>query len=329
MLAMQRLSEPGSPVRALFKADPFAGEPPPRWFRATLYALVPTTPGERRRTGRWWTRRRVGTHLAPFEASAHIASAWLNGPELFHWDNVVWRRRAAGLAAFEDAAAREISLDEIERRATALLGQPAELVEQFWQELIPGVQPTCRRDWRDLERIVQEARLRFGRPQLLELERLASVLALALAARIEARIERGSGEPLPLPSYFHLGLLAYGAILDGRAAYSRTLEDPGEATRRAASLDPVACAWLWALFRPETMLRHARSFNLVLRLGGIEWHPIVPGFVLLAQDLAEQDSDELSSMAFSQSVENGDWLVDFPERAATSTAPAAGRTPVR
>ena len=49
---------------SLFDANPFPGTPP-RWVRARYYEYRFTTPDERRRTGRWWTRRDMGLYMPP------------------------------------------------------------------------------------------------------------------------------------------------------------------------------------------------------------------------------------------------------------------------
>ena len=52
---MGRLLQGSAPVEALLKTNPFPDEPPAR-MRAVLYDYRFSTPDERRRTGRWWTR---------------------------------------------------------------------------------------------------------------------------------------------------------------------------------------------------------------------------------------------------------------------------------
>lgn len=56
----------GSPaVTALLAADSPFRDHPPRAIRARLYLYRFTTPAEHRKTGRWWSRREVGTYLPP------------------------------------------------------------------------------------------------------------------------------------------------------------------------------------------------------------------------------------------------------------------------
>jgi hypothetical protein len=51
-------------IRSLLQSDPFPEEPPDR-IRVLRYRYEFTTPAERRETGEWWTRERVGTYVAP------------------------------------------------------------------------------------------------------------------------------------------------------------------------------------------------------------------------------------------------------------------------
>lgn len=58
---LTRLLEGSEPVRALLAGDPFP-ERAPRYVRAELYEYRFTDAAERRRTGRWWERERIGRY---------------------------------------------------------------------------------------------------------------------------------------------------------------------------------------------------------------------------------------------------------------------------
>ncbi|MBX5484643.1 MAG: lipase maturation factor family protein [Myxococcaceae bacterium] len=64
LVLMQRLLEGTPEVYALFGHNPFPAGPP-RYVRALLYDYRMTTFAERRATGRWWTRDRVGILVRP------------------------------------------------------------------------------------------------------------------------------------------------------------------------------------------------------------------------------------------------------------------------
>lgn len=59
LATQQRLIEGSPSVLALFRRDPFDGNPPPR-VRAVLWQYWFADPATRRKTGAWWTRRFLG-----------------------------------------------------------------------------------------------------------------------------------------------------------------------------------------------------------------------------------------------------------------------------
>jgi hypothetical protein len=59
-----KLLQGDRPTLALLRSDPFP-DAPPAAIRATLYRYRFTTRGERRETGAWWVRTRVGELLPP------------------------------------------------------------------------------------------------------------------------------------------------------------------------------------------------------------------------------------------------------------------------
>jgi hypothetical protein len=56
-------------VLALFRRDPFAGKPPAQ-VRAVLWQYWFTTPAEKRKTGNWWKRQRVGAYAPAVQRGA-------------------------------------------------------------------------------------------------------------------------------------------------------------------------------------------------------------------------------------------------------------------
>jgi hypothetical protein len=59
-----KLLEGDHATLGLLRTNPFADRPP-RYVRALYYAYRFTTPDERRRTGQWWNRERLGLYYAP------------------------------------------------------------------------------------------------------------------------------------------------------------------------------------------------------------------------------------------------------------------------
>jgi hypothetical protein len=61
---VRKLLEGDRAILRLLRRNPFSGAPP-RAVRATLYLYRFTTPRERRETGAWWARTRLGQYLEP------------------------------------------------------------------------------------------------------------------------------------------------------------------------------------------------------------------------------------------------------------------------
>jgi hypothetical protein len=57
-----KLLEGDRATLGLLRTNPFPGGPP-RWIRASMYRYLFTTPAERKRSGRWWNRDRVGDYF--------------------------------------------------------------------------------------------------------------------------------------------------------------------------------------------------------------------------------------------------------------------------
>jgi Lipase maturation factor len=315
---IQRLTEPGSPVLDLLAGDPFVGEPRPRQFRVRLFALLPTSLAARRRTGRWWTRQLIGTHLPERSANPAVYQHHLNGPELFYWDAAIWRRRAPVFVRFEQASRAAVTIEQLELATAELLGLPGSVIARFWSELLPAVQPGHPDSWCDLATIVDRARQRFGPAALHEFERIAAALALGLAARLEPRLFDTTATRLALPSYFHLGLLTHQLLLRGRDRFAEVLRDTTLVQAEAAQLAPAGGLWLWGVFRFEILMHHARSLSLMLGLMNLTWVPILPGFLLMAPFLANQPVEDgrLTAIELSRRIDDGSWLVRFPPPSA-------------
>jgi hypothetical protein len=60
---LRKLLQGDAAALSLLRTNPFPGRPP-RWLRAELYRYRFTSPEERRGSGRWWNRERVGSYFA-------------------------------------------------------------------------------------------------------------------------------------------------------------------------------------------------------------------------------------------------------------------------
>jgi hypothetical protein len=308
---MQRLMEADSPVRTLFRNDPFAGQAPPKFMRATLFGLEPTSVAEQRRSGRWWRRHAIGVHLVSARADAAVFERWVARPELFHWDDVIWRRRVPWLRRFETQARAASDLATMEIAIEQHAQITPRTIERFWNDFIPGVRPVHGEDWSELESRAHAARAHFGAPLMLEFERIAALLAVGLGARYEDRVFGRTADALAVPAYFQVGMLMYRLILAGRERFEKALHEQRLVESEARRLTPAAGAWLWGVFRFEIMAAHCRAFSIARSMMALDWLPGTPAFALLGRFLADQHLEQpaVARLALARGVDTGLWKV--------------------
>ena len=94
---VQALLEGNAQIIQLFGSNPFPAAPP-KWVRVNCYLFAPTTISQWRSTGEWWRKQWVGVHI-PARTLAQVTPHCYIDPELFHWDDIVWKRRSPRLVA--------------------------------------------------------------------------------------------------------------------------------------------------------------------------------------------------------------------------------------
>lgn len=302
---VERLLEGSPPVLALLGKSPFpAGSPAPKAIRVHLCMLTPASPSERARTGQWWTRRPVGVHLFETRRRETLWDSWLLDPELFHWDHVLWKRRAPALQAL----VRWNGGDPL-AALTSAAGVSGADVAAFWEELIPIADGV---EWERLPEVVARLRERFDDAGRRRLERTLGRLALLLSARLEPHF-RGAREPrLALPSFFHLGLLVHHIILKGRAAYERALAEPGHAAELASDLTVGSGLYCPALFWFETLRFHAWKIRMIHKSWGKHTldsplRGVTDVYPFLSQQFAHAQEQ---AMPWLHKIAPGEWRIE-------------------
>jgi hypothetical protein len=312
---MQRLLEGSPDVAPLFRADPFAdGGGPPVRARVTVYMLEPTTPAERKRSGRWWRRTRL-SELYPERARDDARWAdWPADPFLFHWDYLYQRRatpRVRDFLAAARGAETATAMDSAVTAALAALGRPAPeaAVRRFWSELIPLARPADPSEWGELPAASATCEEHFPGEMMRDLERVCALLAMGLAERYHRRVFGDPSACFPLPSYFHVGALCHAVILQGRDVYECALTDDDFMMAEARRVTPGEGMWLWGIFHYDVMLFHARRGRLMVSMSPSDYLPGLPGFLLLGNWVATQlyDEKEEALPLFARDIGDGRW----------------------
>lgn len=268
---LQRLMEGKGPGygTVFFARDALPGSEPPRAMRITTHMLLPTSHAERVATGRWWSRSYIGPHLPAQQLRPHFWDDILPPPELWHWEDVIWKRRSS-LGRLTGRARAGQDPDE------AILADVEDLsatdVARFWEQLVPAVAAADRDDWDgSIPALVDDLRGRFDDRQLLGLERVLGRLSFFMSARLDPLFfERGIGAlfesetaGLGAKSYLHLGMLIHEIILAGPEAYRAVLADPASAAAHAPGLDIGRGMFFTAVFRMETYVFEAQKARLL------------------------------------------------------------------
>ena len=212
---LERLMDPRSRARDLFRVIPFGGEPPIR-MRMRLYLFAPTTAAEARATGRYWRRDLVGEHLAERGPDPTMYRRWLPAPEQFHPDDRWSRRRVPRIRPLLEARTLEDVRKVLDARAQSSW-------ERFWNKVIPAAAGAVDGGWVSVRQLARQIKQADGGTDLDDLDRIRGAVATALLERMDPHL-LGHVEPrLTLRSYFHGSLLAHAILLRGRAAVEEAL----------------------------------------------------------------------------------------------------------
>src|SRR5262249_15993372 len=191
--------EVNSPVVNLFRNNPFP-DTPPTSVRVNLYMLQPTTLAERIRTGLWWRRSYLGPHLPPVTLDSSVWKHWLPEPELFHWDELIWKKRATRARAIMDRARSGCDPDSLLIDAQSDI--TPENIKLFWESFVNFGEKDQRRNWKNLPEIVQRIRGTYPERQLRTFELILGRLSLALLVRLEPHYSNQQEPKLEVKSFF-------------------------------------------------------------------------------------------------------------------------------
>ena len=257
---LQRILEGERYEGVLLKAGTFPQAGPPKLARMRTYLLRPASLEEHAKTGAWWTRELIGPHYPARTRNDHFWQLWLPNPELFDFDDVVWKERTA-LGPLMNPGDRSADLAALVPRGTDDL--PASDVDRFFDEFLPAAEPERARRWDDIGERWRALRSRFSPLELRRFERVAGRIATMLDARIEPLVRAGSAAEATLPTHYDVACLAQHLILQGRAVVEETLAQPERALSRAKDLTPETSLYLSALFRLDRLVWEAHKMRFL------------------------------------------------------------------
>lgn len=271
--------------------DVLSAQPtPPARVRVTTHMLEPVSLRCHAETGAWWRRTYVGPHRPAEGLDPELWEDSSAEPELWHFEAIAWRRRsriARLMKRAADAAARPDGL-VLEDAA----GLDAMHLCRFWAELWPLFSGAARESFDALPGAIETLEQRFDRVERRALERLLGRYALCLVARFEPLyLHRGHRPLLPVPTYFHLWLLAHHIIGEGRDVYHRVFDAPERAADFIPELTTQTGLYALALFRHDALRFEAQKLRLIEAFS----HPHDPAKKReMAERLRRRDFDGLS-----------------------------------
>jgi hypothetical protein len=235
---------------------------PPALVRVTTHMLEPVSLAEHTKTGAFWRRRYVGPHRPAEALDPDFWDDFTSAPELWHFEAIAWRRRSRLGPVIARAAAGIESPDEL--LLCEADGLEPRHVSRFWDELVPMYAGAVRESFDTLPDVLPELERRFDRAERRALERVLARHALLLVARFEPwYLHRGHEPLLPVPTYFHLWLLAHHIIGLGREAYARAYADPSSAAEHIQSVTAQTGLYGLALFRHDALRFEAQKLRLI------------------------------------------------------------------
>jgi hypothetical protein len=260
---LQRILEGERYEGVLLEAGTFPRAEAPRYARMRTYLLRPASLEEHQKTGAWWTRELVGPHYPARERNDNFWQLWLPEPELFDFDDVVWKERTT-LGSSMDPRARDADLGALVVRAGQGENAPTPAdVDVFFGEFSALARFGEAHDWSRVGERWRALRQRFTALELRRLERVAGRLAAALDARIEPLAAGEEPARQALPTHYDVACLAQHLLLKGRAVVEEALVHPERALLRVAELTPETSLYLSAMFRLDRLVWEAHKMRFL------------------------------------------------------------------
>jgi hypothetical protein len=301
---LERVMDPESPTRRLFRVVPFDGKPPLR-ARMRLYVFAPTTRDEMKATGRYWHRDLVGDDRLERDSDPTLYARWLPKAEQLHPDDRFARRRVARIRPLLGAQALGTVRDVLDGRARVMW-------DVFWDELIPSAEVAADSGWPAVARTAQGFVDTYGPADVDALDRIRGAVTTALLERLEPHVFGFARPRLDVRTYFHAALVPHAVVLRGRARTEAALANQATLLEWPEPDVATRALMLLTMLRRNTMIMHARKQRLFDRTmpPPPPHEPAVPGFALLLPLLADALPDANERIPVIAQQADGEWLMN-------------------
>jgi hypothetical protein len=116
----------------------------------------------------------------------------------------------------------------------------------------------------NLPKVVKAVEQAFSRQERRTLYRLLNRFALVLVARLEPLYLHHGGKPqIPVPTYFHLWMLAHHIVCSGKAAYLAAVAEPRSVVNYIPELTDQKGLFALCLFRYEEAIFESQKLRLI------------------------------------------------------------------
>ncbi|MEZ0542400.1 lipase maturation factor family protein [Fibrella arboris] len=306
---MQQLlmGEPGA--QALFRNSPFKAENLPTQVRMMLYRFQPTTFAERQKTGHWWHKTLVSTHLpATGPNKRKLDQRWAI-PENFHPDATIWQQRTPTLQALLANA----SDDSVWPAWVAATNGLSVGLDEFWNKWIESIR-TEGPVWANMPNAVSRMRARYTARELQDLETMLNRLALLLLARLKPYLSADASSKLAEGDPFRLALFAHHIIGKGSSAYTAVWLHPAGAMTHATDFNAEESFYYLGLFWFDTLVFQARKLRLAIQISEVKALDGLPGFLTMIPFVSQQFYDPADEQlpTMSRHPATGQWAIVEP-----------------
>jgi hypothetical protein len=229
--------------------------------RITTVLLEPVSVQEHAQSGRYWKRTYIGPHVPARENDPLFWTDCYGEPELWHFEAIFWRRRSYLGPLL--ARAREGNIDPL---TLACLKAPLSEadVERFFALFVPLVSDPVRQSLDNLPGVVKAMEDKFSRQERRTFYRLLNRLALVLVARLEPfYLHHGTKPKIPVPTYFHLWMLAHHIVCSGKAKYLAAVAEPLSVIDYIPELTDHTGLFALSLFRYEEAIFESQKLRLI------------------------------------------------------------------